>query len=334
MKIVSGHWLGVSRSGLCLLLCAMLFASNVSAEAQQVRKMARIGFLGQLGGPSAAYEVFRRSLRDLGYREGTTFSVEYLPDDGNSNLADKANELVRLNVDVIVTTGGLSTRAVQKVTKTIPIVFTSSGDPIEAGYIDSLARPGRNLTGMTFLAYELVGKRLELLKETVPKVSRVAVIANPGHPGEQRELKETQSTARALGIKLEYHKTRATAEFDAAFDAITNERSNGLLVFPEGTTLAHTRQIVDFAVKRRVPTMFGWKEYVERGGLMAYGPDRDEAYRRIAVYVDKILKGAKPADLPVEQPKKFELVINLKTAKQIGVTIPPNVLARADRVIR
>ena len=190
----------MSKSGLLFMLCATLFASGVSARGPTGAKNGKaIGFLGQPEGPSAAYEVFRQTLRDLGYREGTTFSVEYLPDDFMSSLDEKANKLVQLKVDVIVTTGGISTRAVQKVTKTIPIVFTSSGDPIEAGHIDSLARPGGNLTGMTFLAYELVGKRLELLKEAVPKVSRVAVIANPAHPGEQRELKETQSTAPSLG---------------------------------------------------------------------------------------------------------------------------------------
>ena len=317
------------------LLATFLLPTASSAEAQQPAKVRTIGFLSQAGGPSAAYEVFRQALRDLGYIEGTNIAIEHRPGEGEAaSLAEKAKELVRMKVDVIVTTGGVSTRAVQQATTTIPIVFTSSGDPIEGGFVDSLARPGKNLTGITFLAYELVGKRLELLKEAVPRVSRVAVIANPAHPGEQRELRETQSIARALGITLEHHQVRSKADYDTAFDAIPREKANGLLSFPEGGTLANFKQIVEFAAKHRLPSMFGWKEYVEGGGLMAYGPNRDESYRRIAVYVDKILKGTKPTELPTELPMKFDLVINLKTAKQIGLTIPPNVLARADRVIK
>jgi putative ABC transport system substrate-binding protein len=241
---------------------------------------------------------------------------------------------VRLKLQAIVTTGGSSTRVVQQATTTIPIVFSTSGDPIESGLIESLARPGKNLTGITFLAYELVGKRLELLKEAVPIISRVAVIANPGHPGEQRELKETQSTARSLGIVLVYHQVRTNTDYDEAFDAILKDKANGILVFPEGRTLTNAKRIAEFAAKHRLPSVFGWKEYVEGGGLMAYGPNHDEAYRRIAGLVDKILKGWKPAELPTELPKKFELVFNLKTAAQIGLTVPPNLLARADRVIR
>jgi putative tryptophan/tyrosine transport system substrate-binding protein len=190
------------------------------------------------------------------------------------------------------------------------------------------------MTGMSWLSFELVGKRLELLKEAVPRVSRVAILSNPQHPGEQRELRETQSAARAMGMTLDYHQTRTSAEFDAAYDAISKQNVNGLLVFPEGVTLANRLGIMGFAAKHRLPRMLGWKEYVEAGGLMSYGPNRDESFRRIAVYVDKILKGTKPTDLPVELPMRFELVINLKTAQQIGVTISPNVLARADKVIR
>jgi putative ABC transport system substrate-binding protein len=317
------------------LLATILLVTVSSADAQPAAKVRTIGFLGQAEGPSLAYEVFRQALRDLGYVEGTNISIEYRrPDEGRSNLAETATELVRLKVDVIVTTGGISTRAVQQATKTIPIVFTSSGDPIEGGFIDSLARPGRNLTGITFMAYELVGKRLEILKEAAPRISRVAVIANPAHAGEQRELKETQSAARALGITLEYHQVRSKADYAAAFEAIPGEKANGVLVFPEGRTLANVNQIAEFAAKHRFPSMFGWKEYVEVGGLMGYGPNRDEAFKRVAVYVDKILKGTKTTELPVEQPTKFDLIINLKVAKQIGLTIPPNVLARADRVIK
>ena len=190
------------------------------------------------------------------------------------------------------------------------------------------------MTGMSWLSFELVGKRLELLKEAVPPVSRVAILSNPQHPGEQRELRETQTTARAMGMTLDYYQTRTKSEFEAAYEAISKQNVNGLLVFPEAVTLANRLGIIDLATKRRLPSMLGWKEYVEAGGLMSYGPNRDESFRRIAMYVDKILKGAKPADLPVELPIKFELVINLKAAKDIGVTVTPNVLARADRVIR
>ena len=320
---------------LVYLLATLLLTTAPPAEAQQAAKIRTIGFLGQAGGPLAAYEVFRQALRDIGYVEGTNIAIENRTGGGGAaSLAEKAKELVRLKVDVIVTTGGVSTRAVQQATTTIPIVFTSSGDPIEGGFIDSLARPGKNLTGITFLAYELVGKRLELFKEAVPRVSRVAVVANPAHPGEQRELRETQSIARALGITLGYHQVSSKVDYDTAFDAILKEKANGLLVFPDAGTLANFKQIAVFAAEHRLPSMFGWKEYVEGGGLMAYGPNRDESYRRIAVYVDKILKGTKPTDLPTELPMKFEFVINLKTAKQIGLTIPPNVLARADKVVR
>ena len=209
-----------------------------------------------------------------------------------------------------------------------------SGDPVEAGLIDSLARPGRNMTGITWLAFELVGKRLEILKEAVPRVSRVGVLASPAHPGEPRELRETQSTARALGITLQYNQVRDTKDVDVAFDKIIKENANALLVFPDPVTNAHREQIADFAVKRRLPSMFGRKEPVEAGGLISYGPKLEETYRRIPVHVDEILNGAKPADLPTELPTKFELIINLKTAKQIGVTIPQSVLYQANKVIK
>jgi len=244
-----------------------------------------------------------------------------------------ATELVQQKVEVIVAAGP-GARAAKMATGTVPIVFSYSGDPIEAGFIDSLARPGRNMTGITWLAFELVGKRLEILKEAVPRISRVAVLASPLHAGEQREFRETQSTARALGITLQYNQVRGTGEVDAAFDRIVKENANALLVFPDPVTNANHKQIVEFAMKRRLPSMFGRKEPVEAGGLMSYGPSLEELYKRIPVHVDKILKGAKPADVPTELPTKFELFINLKTAKQIGLAIPPNVLVRADRVIR
>jgi putative ABC transport system substrate-binding protein len=244
-----------------------------------------------------------------------------------------ATELTREKVDVIVAQGAAVTAAKMSST-VVPIVFGYSGDPIEAGFIVSLARPGGNMTGITWLAFELVGKRLELLKEAVPVVSRVAVLANPAHPGEQRELRETQGTAKAVGTTLQYHQVRTTADFDAAFDAVIKEKANALLVFPDALTSAHRNQIAEFTAKHRLPSMFGRQESVDAGGLMFYGSDRLVGYRRAAYYVDKILKGSKPGELPIEQPTKFELIINLKAAKQIGLTIPPNVLGRADKVIK
>jgi len=228
---------------------------------------------------------------------------------------------------------GAATPAAQRATKTIPIVFSYSGDPVEAGFVKTLARPGGNMTGITWLAFDLVGKRLELLKEAAPRVSRIAVLANPAHPGEQRELAETTRTARAIGATIQYHQVGTTADFQPAFDAIIKDSADALVVFPDGLTIVHRRQVAEFAVKHRLPSVFGWSEYVEAGGLMAYGPNRRETARRLAAYVDKILKGARPADLPVEQPAKFEFVINLKTAKALSLDVPPSLLLRADQVI-
>jgi ABC-type uncharacterized transport system substrate-binding protein len=313
-------------------LCAVLFALCFSVEAQQPTKMRKIGFLNPTGALGLNIEAFRQGMRELGYIEGQNIVIEFRSGE-RAQLAQLANELVQQKVEVIVATG-LAAPTAKTATETIPIVFSVSGDPIEAGLIDSLARPGRNMTGITWLAFELVGKRLELLKEAVPRVSRVAVLADPAHPGEQHELKETQSTARALGIALQYNQVKDTADVDAAFDTIIKEHANALLVFPDRVTNAHRNQIAKFTVKRRLPSMFGLSTYVEAGGLMSYGPRLEDVYRRIPVHVDKILRGAKPADVPTELPTKFEMFINLNTAKQIGLTIPPNLLARADKVIR
>lgn len=316
------------------LIATLVPLSSLFAEAQNRPTVRKIGFLGVTEGPSGALVVLQRSLAEIGYVKGQNIVIESRGGDTRPRLLELANELIREKVEIIVASGGPAARSAQDATKTIPIVFATSGEPVETGFVDSLARPGGNMTGMSWLSFELVGKRLELLKEAAPRVSRVAILSNPQHPGEQRELRETQSTARALGMILEYHQTRTSAEFDAAYDAISKQNVNGLLVFPEGVTLANRLRIIEFAAQNRLPSMLGWKEFVEAGGLMSYGPNRDDSFRRIAVYVDKILKGAKPTDLPVELPKKFELVINLITAKQIALTIPPNILARADRVIR
>jgi putative ABC transport system substrate-binding protein len=311
----------------------MYFPSHL-AKAQNSQTVRKIGFLSVAGSPAGALALFRQSLAELGYAEGHNAVIEFRSAESRTRLLELANELLREKVDLIVASGGPAARSAQDATKTIPIIFATSGEPVEGGFVDSLARPGGNMTGMSWLSFELVGKRLELLKEAVPKVSRVAILSNPQHPGEQRELRETQNTGRALGISLDYHQTRTSAEFDTAFNAIAQEKVNGLLVFPEAVSMANRLRIVEFASKHRLPSIFGWKEFVEAGALMAYGPNRDATYKRIAVYVDKVLKGTKPADLPVELPTRFELVINLKTAKQIGVKIPPNVLARADKVIK
>jgi putative ABC transport system substrate-binding protein len=319
---------------ISLALSTLSLSFLCPAAAQQPAKVARVGFLALTSGATTQYEAFRQGLHTLGYGEGKNINIEYRAAEERSKLTELANELVQLKVEVIVAQGA-ALHAAKTATRTIPIIFGLSGDPVEAGLVASVARPGGNMTGVTFLALELVGKRLELLKEAVPRVSRVAVLANPEHPGEKRELEETRAAARSLGLTLQYVEVKRPADFDKAFDAITSERVEGLLVFPEILTMTHRQRIADFATKSRLPGMFGWRDYVDAGGLMSYGPDLVDIYRkRIAVYVDKILKGSKPADLPVEQPTKFELVINLKTAKQIGLTIPPNVLARADKVIR
>ena len=324
----------MNKKVVAFMVAGAILALLRLCEAQTPAKVRKIGFLtATIGPPATSYQIFKQALRELGYVEDQNVVFEYRSADDRSQVAEMATELVQLKVDVIVTTGGATARA-KMATQTIPIVFSFSGDPVEAGFVKSIARPGGNLTGITWLAFELVGKRLELLKEAVPTVSRVAILANPAHPGEQRELSETQSTARTLGTVLQYHQVKNLSDFDATFDTITKENANALLVFPEATTMQHRKQIAEFAAKRRLPSMFAWKEYIEAGGLISYGPDREETVRRMAVYVDKILKGAKPADLPIELPKKFDLVINLNTAKQIGVTIPQWVLVKADRVIR
>lgn len=319
------------RNSFRLTLCAVLFALCVPAAAQQP-KIKKVGILAPRSRPAGRIEVFRQGLRGLGYVEGRNIEFHYRGHEDRSQLARLATDLVQEKVDVIVTQGA-ATRAAQ-IVRTVPIVFGFSGDPVEAGLVQSLARPGGNMTGITMLAFELVGKRLEVLKESVPKVSRVAVLSSPAHPGEQRELSESQKTAGTVGITLLYHRVTSTAEVNAALDATVRDNAHALLAFPDPVTNSHREQIAVFAVKQRLPSVFGWRDYVEAGGLMSYGPDHDALWKRLAVFADKILKGAKPADLPVEQPSKFEFVVNLKTAKQIGLTIPPNVLARADRVIK
>ncbi len=321
-----------------LALCAMLFALCSSATAQQPKKVPRIGYLsnGDPATESTRSEGVRLALRERGHIEGQNIATEYRYAEGKRDrYSELLAELVRLKVDIILVSGDLPVRAAKNATKTIPIVMLGTGsDPVEAGFIESLARPGGNVTGITNLTRELGGKRLELLKEAVPKVARVAVFYDPALPPSVLEVKEVLPVpARALGLTLQPWEVRATDGFEKVFAALNKQRPDGLYVSAGPLMAANRKRIADFALKTRLPSM-GNREFVEAGGLMSYGADLTDSYRRVADYVDRILKGAKPADLPVEQPTKFELVFNLKTAKQIGVTIPQSVLYRADKVIK
>jgi putative ABC transport system substrate-binding protein len=331
----------MNRAIAALVVAAAVLYTIVLAEAQQPKKVHRIGYLGATdpASDSSRSEAIRLALRELGYIEGQNIATEYQYAAGKpERLPELAAKLVRLKVDIIVVAGAdTAIRAAKNATKTIPIVMIGAGlDPVEAGYVESLARPGGNVTGLTSLGGELVGKRLELLKEAVPKVSRVAVLYDPATPDSVRDVKEALPVAaRALGLTLRSWEVRAAEDFDKVFAAISKWRPDGLYL-PRRNPLMrdNEKRIVGFTIKSRLPSAYGSRVSVDAGGLMSYGAEPEDSYRRVAIYVDKILKGAKPSDLPVQQPKKFELVINLKTAKQIGLTIPPNVLARADRVIK
>ena len=331
----------MKKAGLSSILVAVvLLVLGVIAEAQQTGKVRRIGYLssGNPSSESTRSEAIRLALRELGYIEGQNIATEYRYAEGKQDrYPELAAELVRLKVDIIVVAGGAGmVRAAKTATKTIPIVMTGAGaDPVEAGLVESLARPGGNVTGITNLAGELGGKRLELLKEAVPKLTRVAVLYDPANPCGVLEVKEVlPAAARALGLTIEPWEVRDADSFERVFAALSKQRPDGLYV-PHGSLMvANGKRIAGFALKSRLPSMYVNRGAVEAGGLMSYAADFADSYRRVAYFVDRILKGAKPADLPVEQPTKFELVINLKTAKQIGLTIPPNVLVRADKVIK
>jgi putative tryptophan/tyrosine transport system substrate-binding protein len=321
-----------------LTLCAMLFALCGSVDAQQPKKVSRVGFLLFPSRSSIAepLDAFRQGMREFGYVEGQNIVIEYRYADGKfDRLPELAGELVRLKVDVIVAGGGLQAiQSAKNATSTIPIVMTGTADPVATGLIVSLARPGGNVTGSTFGGYELVGKRLELLKEAVPKVSRVAVFVPAPSPSISLSLNEIQTSARALGLEIQSLEVRSTRDFEGAFQAAAKGRAHALTVDPSPVFTSNRNQILQFAAKNRLPAIYPWREYVEDGGLMSYAAKLSDLYRRSATYVDKILKGAKPTDLPVEQPTKFEFIINLKSANQIGLTIPQWVLMRADRVIK
>jgi putative ABC transport system substrate-binding protein len=319
-----------------LALCAMLVAVCDFGWAQQPKKIHRIGFL--TNSPSVfpgRIEAFRQGLRELGYVEGKSIVIEWRYAEGKlDRLPPLAAELVDLKLDVIVSGGPTPTIFLKEATTTIPIVMGFHTDPVGTGLVASLARPGGNITGLSVLSPELGGKRLELLKEIIPKLSRVAVLGSSTLPGNAETLRETELAAEGLAVKLQYFDLLSSKDMETAFRRAVDERADAVLALGNPVLNAHRTQVAGLALKRRLPTMYYAAEFVEAGGLMFYGVDFADLYRRAAGYVDKILKGVKPADLSVEQPTKFELVINLKTAKQIGLTIPPNVLARADRIIR
>jgi putative ABC transport system substrate-binding protein len=323
---------------LAYALPALVLATIHLAEAQQPKNVPRIGYL--VGGDavieSARSETIRLALRELGYIEGQNIAFAYRYAEGKvDRLPDLAAELVRSKVDIIIAVNFPGVQAAKNATKTIPIVMVNLGrDPVEAGLVESLARPGGNVTGISNLGIELGGKRLELLKEAVTRITRVADLYDPANPGNLVGVKELLPAARTLKLTIQPFEVRGADDFERVFSAMGKQRPDGLYVHGGPLMYANQKQVAGFALKSRLPSIYPQKEYVDAGGLMSYGNDTTEHYRRVAYYVDKILKGARPADLPVEQPTKFELVINLKTAKQIGLTIPPNVLVRADKVIK
>jgi ABC-type uncharacterized transport system substrate-binding protein len=329
-----GFWIGRSNSRiLSFILAGLLFVLCSSAEAQQQATIPKIGWLGVRPAASdPARELFGREFRAMGYVEGKNIRFEYRSaDDKLERLPALADELVRLRVDVLLASLTPAAVAAKNATRTIPIVFHGGFDPVALGLVDSLARPGGNVTGFTAIAPALAGKRLELLKEAVPKLSRIAVMWDPQNPGSAQQWKESQLPARELGLQLHSIEVSSAGKFEAAFKEGVNARTAALAVMASPFFYSNQKHL---AIKNRLPVTYPREEFVTSGGLMSYGSDRSESFRRAALMVDKILKGAKPADLPIEQPTKFELVINLKTANQIGLPIPPSVLARADRVIK
>src|SRR5687768_14349375 len=336
MKVFGNQWAVVSKGVFCWAFCTVLFALCGYAEAQQQpAKLHRIGYISGRSGPGALDEVFKRSLKELGYVEGQNMSLMY------QWAAEKIDrfpallvELVQLNVDVIVTETTPAARAAKQATGKIPIVMALSADAVGAGLVESLARPGSNITGLTFMGPDLSGKLVELLKEMSPKISRLAYLAHPDLSPEALAFKATQVVARELSMTIKLFEARSQNDFRSVFGEMKQARVDALLVSQNVLFVQNRNLIVDLAARQRMPAIYGRSDFADAGGLASYGTSFPDLYRRAAMYVDKILKGAKPADLPVEQPTKFEFVINLKAAKQIGLTIPPAVLARADRVIK
>jgi putative ABC transport system substrate-binding protein len=327
----------MKKSIFGLILGAMVLSLCVSAKAQQPGKIPRIGVLISAS-PSIAsrrIQAFQQALGELGYVEGKNIIMEYRYAEGKQDrYPELADELVRLKLDVIITDTSMATQAAKNATKTIPVVFTAANDPVGDGQVASLARPGGNLTGFSLLAPELNAKRLELLKDAVPKVTRIAFLTRMGTAIAERRFKEAEADAKGLGLQLHLVGAKGADDLESAFEEAKRAGAQALLAHPSTFLVTNRARIIELAAKHRLPVIYPSTPYAEDGGLMSYGPDIVDNYRRAAVYVDKILKGAKPADLPVQQPMKFELVINLKAAKQINLTIPPNVLARADKVIK
>jgi putative tryptophan/tyrosine transport system substrate-binding protein len=337
MKVVSSPWSGVGKSAVGFALSAMLFAFCVPAEAQQPGKIPRLGVLISARPSTASRHIqaFQQGLRELGYIGGKNIVIEYRYAEGKLEPVPKlAAELVRLNVDIIVTDTSNATQAAKDATKTIPVVFTTANDPVGDGQVASLARPGGNLTGLSILALDLNGKRLELLKEAFPNVSRVGFLTRMGTTTGEQRFKEAETAAKGLGLRLQYVGAKGAEDLESAVDAAKRAGVQAILAHPSTFVATNRARIIELTVKNRLPVIYGSRDHAEAGGLMSYGPDLNDNWHHAATYVDKILKGAKPADLPVQQPRKFDFVVNLIAAKQIDVTIPPNVLARADRVIK
>jgi putative tryptophan/tyrosine transport system substrate-binding protein len=327
----------VDRRTFVYGLGAAILTAPLASEAQSAEKVYRLGLLSGASSTQqeTQLEALRAGLRELGYLEGKNIVIEYRwAEEKYDRLPDLAAELVRLKVDLIMTGGTPATQAAMQATTTIPIVMMATGDPLRTGLVASLARPGGNVTGVTQLGAEVAGKRLQILKDTVPRLSRVAFLRNPTSAAHTPYLNDLQAAARALRLTLQSVEVQAPGEFEMAFAGMMQQRPDALIVSADPVHRLRQAWIVDFAGKRRLPVLYQLKEYVEAGGLMSYGTSVTDNYRRGATYVDKILKGAKPGDLPVEQPTKFELVINLKTAKALGLTIPPSVLLTADQVIQ
>ena len=320
---------------ILLALCSLLLAPCISAEAQQPTNVATIGWLSAAAGPLPGQKEIVRLLRDLGYVDGRNIAFEYRYA-GNrlDRLPGLAQELVRLKVDVLVTPGTPGALALKNATKTIPIVFTDVIDPVAAGLVDSLARPGHNLTGFSSIDAILAGKRLELLKETIPKLHRAAVLWDPQNASSKEEWKNSQRAARDLDLKLHSMEVSSADQYEKAFHDATKAKIGAVVVLSTPLTSSNRQWVAELATKNRLPSLYPRWEFVANGGLMSYGPDQIERYRRVAALIDKVLKGTKPSEIPVEQPTKFEFVVNLRTAQQIGLSIPPNILARADKVIR
>jgi putative tryptophan/tyrosine transport system substrate-binding protein len=326
----------MSKKVVGLMICAVLLVISFPAGAQQPR-VPRVGYVFATTSSEGQdlLRAIREGLRELGYMEGRSIALEVRWAEGRyERLPALVAELVHLKVDILVVAATPGALAAKSATSTIPVVMVAVGDPVGSGLVASLARPGGNLTGLSLLNPELHGKRLELLKQVLPRVSRVATLTNPGNPSHELFWKETQVAAQALALQLQPVEVRGPEDFAGAFGAAAGSHAGAIIAFDDPLTLGYSTQIVALAAKHRLPVIYGFREFPEVGGLMSYGANRRDLYRRTTVFVDKILRGTKPADLPVEQPTKFEFIINLKAAKQIGLTIPPNVLARADKVIR